>query len=427
MTAHELPEVPGAVAWRNGMVLDPADFLRTDDRTAQLSHLAAMLADPWPWGFLRATIDETALAAGELRVDCEGVLPDGAPLERARLKANLPDGEQGHALRYDVVFATGGSAPMLQSGSEAPSSRSLPVARLAWRSGAWSREPGWSPPALMLGPDHPMREDVNRDLGALAALGVGFITTLRMPGAENRPVARVLGQVAVALSQGVGVIEALLAAPAVSPGRLGLEALRLALGVRTAAGIFEPMDGAWSPQDQRGSLRFILGAAATAASGVGLPFRANVFQPLGDAPGVLRVDVVPGRLLLAIEASRPADLMAARHWFDGAALAAPDRIEEALSRRVAGCSRRPVERDAVIGVSSGPLLALYQVEDDLAWRAGKLELALAAESSPPANTSFSILIAEGVEMQGAPTLASLPPPQADERPWSGRTGGSGPK
>ena len=417
-----VPNVPGAVGWRNGMVLEPADFVRTDARAAQLAHLSALLADPWPWGFLNVHTDETALAAGELRVNCDGVFPDGTPFERVQLGAPLQSGEQGDAVRYNVARDAERGTASLQvaaEGNEAPGETTLPVARLGWRGGAWHQEPGWSPPALLIGPDHPMREDINRELGALAALAVGFVTTLRMPGAENRPVARVLGQVAVALSQGVGVIEALLAAPAVTPGRVGLEALRLALGVRTAAGIFEPMDGAWSPEDQRGSLRFILGSAATAASGVGLPFRANVFRPVGDASGTLRVDVVSGRLLLAIEASRPADLMAARHWFDGAALAAPDRIQEALTRRVAGCKRRPVERDATIGVSSGPLLALYEVEDDLAWRAGKLELDLAAESPPPANTSFSILVAEGIDAQDP--VPSLPPPNP-RRSWTGQAG-----
>ena len=423
VVAHSIPKVPGAVSWRNGMVLEPADFIRTDARSAGLTHLAALIGDPWPWGFLHVEIDETALAGGELRVQCDGVFPDGTPFEQTRLNATLPKGEQGDALHYDVARAAEHDRPSLQLGGEAPSETNLPVARLVWRGGVWGHAPDWSPPALLIGPEHPLRADINRDLGALAALGVGFVATLRMPGAENRPVARVLGQVAVTLSQGVGVIDALMAAPAVSPGRVGMEALRLALGLRTAAGVFEPMDGAWSPSDQRGSMRYILGAAQAAASGVGLPFRANVFQAERDKPGVLKVDVVSGRLLLAIEASRPADLMAARNWFDGAALAAPDRIQEALARRVAGCRRRPIERDATIGVSSGPLLALYDVEDDMAWRAGSMELALAAESPPPAGTSFSVLIPEGGESRAPSPAGALPPPRP-ARPWAGQAGSS---
>ena len=191
------------------------------------------------------------------------------------------------------------------------------------------------------------------------------------------------------------MLEALLGAPATSPGRLGIEALRLALGVRAAARIFEPLDEAWDPADQRGSIRRLLHAAETAASGIGLPFRASVFRP--DEQGdMLVVDgMPPDVLLLAIEAARPADLIAARSWIEGAALAAPDRIHEALTRRVAGCRRRVVDRDPRLGISSGPLLALYHVDDDKAWRGGEARLALAARTPPPRNASFSMLVPEG--------------------------------
>ena len=215
-----------------------------------------------------------------------------------------------------------------------------------------------------------------------------------------------LGQVAAALAQGVGVMEALLAAPAVSPGRLGIEALRLALGVRSAAGVFEQLADGWNPADQRGSIRRLLYAAESTASGIGLPFRASLFRRTDDG-NVLMVDGMPSdALLLAIEASRPADLIAARSWLEGAALAAPDRIQEALTRRVAGCARRAIERDPRIGVSSGPLLALYHVNDDMSWRGGRSELALAAKTPPPANTSFSIFIPEGTAGTAPARLAA---------------------
>ena len=255
-----------------------------------------------------------------------------------------------------------------------------------------SPHPDWSAPVLLIDPDHPMRIEVNRQLGSLAALGAGFAATLRLPGAEERPVARVLGQVSSALAQGVGVIQALLAAPAVSPGLIGIEALRLALGVRGAARIFEHLDSAWEAGDQRGSIRRLLYAAESAASGIGLPFRANLFATTEDS-NMLLVDGAPAdTLVLAIEAGRPADLIAARSWLEGAALAAPDRIQDALSRRVAGCTRQPIERDPRIGISSGPLLALYHVENDSVWRGGQAQLALASKVPPPINTSYSVLV-----------------------------------
>ncbi len=387
------PSIPEAIRWRHGLVLDPAHFLGTDRRHAVMSHLAGLVADPWPWGFLSVRIDETALASARLHVDCEGIFPDSTPFRASNLTHSLSaQASDGHEARFRIGRHPDSGDAVLEPGDEAPRETSLPVARLIYHGGVWSQTPDWSPPAFLIDDDHPMRADLNRQLGALAALGAGFMATLRMPGMEDRPGARVLGQVAAALAQGVGVLEAMLAAPVATPGRLGLEALRLALGVRSAAGVFERMSESWDPADQRGSLRQLLYAAETAASGIGLPFRASLFQ---EEDGLLQVSGMPtGSLVLAIEASRPTDLIAARSWLDGAALAAPERIQEALTRRVAGCPRRAIERDPRLGVSSGPLLALYHVNADPSWRGAGSRLALAASTPVPANVSFSVLVPE---------------------------------
>ena len=386
-----VPAIPAAVEWRNGMVLEPAHFLQADARAAALAHMAALAAEPWPWGFATVNVDQTALASAQLRIDCEGVFPNGTPFPRRRVIRTLPAGEDGDRKNYQVVMAQDGTID-LSAGEDAPADTVLPVARLMFRSGVWSELPDWSAPVFLLGPDHPMRVDMAHQLGALAALAAGFMATLRLPRSEIRPAAQMLRQVAQALAQGVGVMEALLAAPSVSPGRLGIEALRLALGVRAAAGDFERLDAIWDPADQRGSMRRLLYAAETAASGIGLPFRASLFRPTANGDTLLVEGIPRDALLLAIEASRPGDLIAARTWFEGAALAAPDRLQEAFSLRVAGCPRLPMERDSRTGVSSGPLLALYQVENDSTWRDDSGALALGAKTPPPLDTSFSIFV-----------------------------------
>lgn len=386
--------IPIPVDWRNGMVLEPKHFQDTDRRFAALSHVAALTGDPWPWGFLAFEMDATALASSRLLVECEGVFPDGQPFRCGPVFKALPEGKEGDRANFLLARGPSGGEIELRDGDDAPSENTLPVARLVFHGDVWNALPDWSPPALLVGPGHPLRADLNQQLGSLAALGAGFMATLRLPGAEERPAARTMSQVAAELARGVGVLEALLAAPSVPPGRLGLEALRLALGARSAAGVFQTLDEAWDPADQRGSMRRLLYAAESAASGVGLPFRANLFQRVDGSETIVAHGVPEGALLLAIEASRPADLMAARTWFDGAALAAPDRIQEALTRRVAGCARHPVDRDPRIGVSSGPLLGLYRVDADMSWRSGQGDLALAAKSAPPAGTSFSLLIPE---------------------------------
>ena len=128
-----------------------------------------------------------------------------------------------------------------------------------------------------------------------------------------------------------------------------------------------------------------------------------------------------GQLSLGVEAARASDLMVARTWLEGAALAAPDRIEEALNRRVAGCAREPVPRDPQIGVSSGPLLALYRVSDDTVWRSGSATLALAAKTPPPGDVSFLIFVPElegsGDDQPHDPTYSTLG--SARSASWAG--------
>lgn len=406
------PTIPDPVRWQNGMILLPDHFQRSDDRTAALAHVAALIGDPWPWGFLAFRMDATALAAARLRIDCAGVFPDGEPFRQNALAADLPAAQEGDQLNFHVYRGSEQGQILLGEGDDAPSDISLPAARLLYHSDVWSATADWSPPSLIVDEGHPIRDDANRQLGALAALAAGFMATLRLPGADARPVARTIGRVAAAIVEGVGVMEALLAAPAVSPGRLGIEALRLALAVRGAVGTFETFqERMWDAADQRGSLRRLLYSAEAAASGIGLPFRATVFQEVEGANMLVADNVPTEAVVLAVEATQAADLMAARNWLAGAALASPDRIQEALTRRVEGSRRYPVDRDAHLGVSSGPLLALYRVDPDLAWRATGGQLALAAKSPPP-NASFSVLIAEGVGMVSG---ASGPLPTGDGR------------
>ena len=421
----QFPRPPDPVDWSRVYQLQAEHFVRSDTRTELLAFLAAAVGEPWPWGFFDTFVDETGLASGELRVRCAGVFPSGTFFSAPSLVKKLPaPGDvPGSSLEFYIESESRDSPPTIRAGDAAPSDSTLPIARIVAHRGVWSLNSQWSPPALLAGPDHPLRTDAAEALAGLAALAAGFMTTLRMPGAEERAAARRLSAVSALLVQGVGVVEAYLASPFVTPGRLGIEARRLALGVRAAAGVFEPLSDPWDPADQRGSLRAILGSAERTASRLGLPFRASVFRDVGDDGRFVAEGLPRGSLSLGVEAARASDLTAARTWLEGAALAAPDRIEEALNRRVAGCPREPVPRDPQIGVSSGPLLALYRVSDDMTWRAGSPNLALAAKTRPPGEVSFLIFVPELEGSDGDqsrdPTYSALG--SARSASWAGGT------
>ena len=53
---NDTPRIPTAVAWANGMILEPGHFEMSDERAASLAHMAALMADPWPWGFYSAQV-----------------------------------------------------------------------------------------------------------------------------------------------------------------------------------------------------------------------------------------------------------------------------------------------------------------------------------------------------------------------------------
>lgn len=409
MTAFALPVFPPSTRWVDGLELEPGHFVGLERQAPFHAHLSSLFADPWPWGFLSFRVDETALASGHLRISCEGKMPDGTPFARASLAQVLGPVREAERVDFHVAFPRDSDSPVLALGASPPAERILPAVRIVGQGGVWGLVPDWSPPAMFIGPDHPMRDDLRHQLGALAALAAGFMATLRMPGAEERPAARLIGQVSPALAQGVGVLELLLAAPAVSPGRLAIEALRLAIGVCAAAGTFDSFVHLWDAGDQRGSMRRLLYEAESTASGIGLPFRATPFQSTEAANRLVAAHIPPGPVLLVIEAQRPADLIGARAWLEGASVAAPDRIEEALTRRVAGSRRTAVDRDPHLGVASGPLVALYQLSYDAAWRGGQSDLVLASQVPPPPHTSFLVFLPEAASASSSsPAPASVP-------------------
>ena len=382
-----IPSIGAPVPWADGLVLRPEHFRDTDRRTEHLVHLMGLGHDPWAFGFTRIDVDEVALASGELRLGCEGVLPDGRPFRAERVEAPIGN-ESGFDVRIreegDLVLAPGGTAC---------SRRSLPAVRTRVRAGTCEIDPDWSPPALLVGPGHPLAADAARALGSLAGLAAGFAASLRIPGSDRRPGVEAIERTHDALTEHIGMMDWVLSWPVVSPTVLAAQALRLALAVRAAARTGHRFEPAWDPADQRGSLRAILAAAEAAAVSIGLPFRTRLFRASETGSGIRTVDGVgSGPMVVAVETARAADLPSARHWLEGAALGAPERIEEALTRRVGGAVRRAVDRDPELGIASGPLVQLYRVEADPAWRGHSVDLAIGSRAEMPCEATCSVFV-----------------------------------
>lgn len=385
-----LPPIGAPVPWADGLVLRPEHFRDTDRRTETLVHLAGLGREPWAFGFTRIVVDEVALASDELRLDCEGVLPGGRPFRAERVAAAI-----GDETCFEVQVGDEGGA-VLAPGGAACSRRSLPAVRTRARAGTRELDPDWSPPALLVGPEHPLAADAARAVGSLAGLAAGFAASLRIPGSDRRPGVGAIARTHEALTEHVGMMDWVLSWPVVSPTTLAALAVRLTLSVRAAARVGHRFEPAWDPADQRGSLRTILAEAESAAASIGLPFRTRLFRA-GEAEedGVRSVEGVGrGPVVVAVETARGSDLPAARSWLEGAALGAPDRIEEALMRRVGGAVRRPLDRDPELGIASGPLVQLYLVEADPAWRGPSPDLAIGSRAGLPCEATFSVFVPE---------------------------------
>ena len=286
MTA--IPAIGAPVPWADGLVLRPEHFHDTDRRTETLVHLAGLGHDPWGFGFTRIEVDEVALASGELRVDCEGVLPGGTAVPgRAGRRFHRPRGRvrdpgpgrrraRPRAGRHRLLAAVAPGGPDRV------------------RAGTPELDRDWSPPALLVGPEHPLAADAARALGGLAGLGAGLAASLRIAGSDRRPGAAAIERTHEVLAEHIGLLDWMLSWPAVAPTALAAEALRLALAVRAAARVMQRFEPAWDPADQRGSLRALLAAAEAAAASIGLPFRTRLFRAGHDGTAARIVDGVSG-------------------------------------------------------------------------------------------------------------------------------------
>ncbi len=70
------------VIWSEGMFLQPQHFQQHDRYLEKLLEARVGPAAPYSWGFVRLTVDESALALGKLALSsASGIFPDGTPFD----------------------------------------------------------------------------------------------------------------------------------------------------------------------------------------------------------------------------------------------------------------------------------------------------------------------------------------------------------
>ena len=87
------------VVWTEGMFLQPQHFQQNDRHVAQQIEARFAHTAPYGWGFASLTLDDAALAQGQIALlGAHGTLPDGVafriPSHDAAPAAALPSGSQ---------------------------------------------------------------------------------------------------------------------------------------------------------------------------------------------------------------------------------------------------------------------------------------------------------------------------------------------
>lgn len=82
---------PNRVLWREGVLLGPTHMQQQERHLLNQIHTRFCASQPYPWGFIRLSLDNQALTSGEFGVrELEAILPDGLHLKCSDA-AHLPE------------------------------------------------------------------------------------------------------------------------------------------------------------------------------------------------------------------------------------------------------------------------------------------------------------------------------------------------
>jgi len=399
-----------ALLFHEGMLLAPQHFQRLALRLEQLAVLHLAVAAPYHWGVTALDIDQSALAAGAVRVlALDALLPDGLavqhradrdpPLEldlapwrdaaaRAPLTVHLvvPAGRaiaatDGAPARYevteqpDVPDDAGTGEPIAlqilrprlgldvttQPRQRPPSKYvSLPLLRCAADGHAWTRV-DFVPPLLAVSE----REPLARLIQDLARRARERALSLARQGAGGAA-----GGAARAglegLAAGLPALEATVASGTAHPFTLFIELCRYAGTLAVlAAGQVPPVPPRYDHDDVLPLFTEIAATVDQVLERMGRSLVAHRFVDQGDRFSLkLEAGWTDARLVVALVGAPGTAESSLAHWMEGALVASCDRSAVLWDLRVRGAARAPMEALEDLDVALPRGAVLFTVEPD---------------------------------------------------------------
>ena len=398
--------LPDAVLWHEGMLLAPQHFQQASLRHEALVNYRVHAAAPFAWGVrhLRVELTDTAFRVTEL----EAVLPDGVvalvqgPADGA-LEADLDahkevarrvgvavhlavaaarrpgDRRDAGPQRFDQVEGspvadenTGdGDLPVprlrprltLQVGATVPPGYvSLPLARVAFRDGAFVSAP-FLPPLLAARRGSELWSEVHDLAGRVREKALFFADRAHASAGRGIPAAEMRRAVRALVSE-LPRLEALLGLPAAHPLELYLAACAVAGRLAGVEARVPPAFPAYDHADPRATfepvLTFcgrVLEALQEAFTAIPFHFHDGLYEVMPETPPTgqpLLVGVRPGAL----------GESGAAEWMDGCRIASASRMASLADRRIRGAPRRRLAPTGELALAAGTGMVLFAVTPD---------------------------------------------------------------
>lgn len=412
----QLPPLPDAVHWYEGMLLAPQHFQQAWLREEALVHHHLSRLAPYHHGVRTLAVDATRLVVGLFRVtQLDAVLPDGLTVrhpagDAADLEVNLAPladrlkeapatvhlavpayrpgaiakGEQARFVAVEgppaVDENTGDNEqpvlrvrprPTLFVGEDVPQRFvSMPIARVTYLDEAF-RLTDYVPPGFAVAPGtslHDLGRHVARRLREKATFLAGRLRA--PPGALQAGVAAETRQAVQCLVAGLPVLETLLDAAGTHPFALYLHLAAIAGQVTILGpGLVPPVFDGYRHDDPLGALRPLVSFIERMIDTVSDTYVAVRFaaEPAGFRLKIDPAWIVDGALVVGVRVTPGQSETDTETWMSESLIASAETMGVVRERRLRGAARRRIDHEDRLGLVPERGLLLFRVTADPAY------------------------------------------------------------